>query len=75
VVLVVTDESGCETFFGFFQFPETVQDTKRRVVAETGLNGRWSFRDSVKSPDNRFREIVRHFRDAGYVEEEVDDYA
>ncbi|MGA2542177.1 MAG: hypothetical protein ABSG78_11540 [Verrucomicrobiota bacterium] len=75
VVLVVTDEMGRETFFGFFQFPEAVRDTKGRVVAETGLKGRWSFRDFVKSPDKRFREIVRLFRDSGFVEEEVDDFA
>jgi len=74
VVLVVTDEMGRETIFGFFQFPEAVRDTKRRVVAETGLKGRWSFSDFVKSPDKRFREIVRLFRHAGFVEEE-DDYA
>lgn len=75
VVLVVTDEMGRETIFGFFKYPEAVQDTERRPVAETGLKGRWSFRDFVKSPDKRFREIVRLFRDAGFVEEEVDDYA
>jgi hypothetical protein len=75
VVLVVTDEQGHETIFGFFQFPETVLDTKRKVVAETGLKGRWSFRDFVKSPDKRFRQIVGHFRAAGFVEEEIDDYA
>jgi hypothetical protein len=74
VVLVVKDELGRETIFGFFQFPEVVLDTKCRVVAETGLKGRWSFRDFVKSPDTRFREIVRLFRGAGFVEEEVDDY-
>jgi hypothetical protein len=72
---VVTDERGCETLFGFFQFPAAVRDSKRKVVAETGLKGGWWFHDFVKSPDNRFREIVRLFRDAGYVEEEVDDYA
>jgi hypothetical protein len=74
VVLVVTDEGGRETVFGFFRFPDVILDTKRKVVAETGLKGRWLFRDFVKSPDKRFREIVRLFRDAGYVEEEVDDY-
>jgi hypothetical protein len=74
VVLVVTDEMGRETIFGFFQFPEVVRDTERRVVAETGLRGCWSFCDFVKSPDKRFREIVRLFRQAGFVEEEMDDY-
>jgi hypothetical protein len=74
VVLVVTDETGCETIFGFFQFPEIVHDTKRKVAAETGLKGRWLFQDSVKSSDKRFREIVHLFRDAGFVEEEVDEY-
>jgi len=75
VVLVVTDEIGRETIFGFFQFPEAVQDTKHGVVAQTGLKGRWWFHDSVKSPDKRLREIVRLFQEAGFLEEVVDDYS
>jgi hypothetical protein len=74
VVLVVTDEGGCETIFGFMRFPEAVRDARGAVVAETGLKGGWWFRDFVKSPDTRFREIVRRFRDAGFVGEEVDEY-
>ena len=75
VFLVATDEHGFETIFGFFQFPETIQDTQHRVVAETGLKGGWAFRDHVKSPDRRFREIVRRFGKAGYLEEEADEFA
>ena len=74
VVLVVTDERGCEAIFGFMKFPEKVKDTRGGVVVETGLKGDWWFRDHVKSPDPRYREIVHRFRDAGFVEEEVDEF-
>jgi hypothetical protein len=37
VVLVVTDERGLETMFGFFRFPEKLRDTIWNVVVETGL--------------------------------------
>ncbi|MEI7733336.1 MAG: hypothetical protein WCO56_27440 [Verrucomicrobiota bacterium] len=74
VVLVVTDDHGSETIFGFFQFPEAVRDTHRKVVAETGLKGCWAFQDHVKSPDKRYREIVKRFKDAGYLVEELDEY-
>ena len=75
VVLVVTDEQGRETIFGFFRFPEALRDTKGRIVAETGLGGAWYFRDHVKSPDPRFGKLVKSFAEAGYVETEQDDFA
>lgn len=74
VVLVVTNEQGGELIFGFFQFPETVHDTHRKVVAETGLKGCWAFSDHIKSPDKRFREIVKRFAEAGYLEQELDEF-
>jgi hypothetical protein len=74
VVLVVTDEKGRETVFGFFQFPEAVKDTHRKVVVKTGLNGAWNFRNFVDSPDPRFREIVMRFEEAGYVATEKDEF-
>jgi hypothetical protein len=67
VVLVVTDEYGCESCFGFFQFPEYIQDFQGKVLAEAGLNGAWFFQDFVVSPDPRYRKIVQQFADAGYV--------
>jgi hypothetical protein len=74
VVLVVTDEAGCETIFGFFRYPQSVKDIHGKILAETGLGGRWYFRDFVDSPNPRFRRIVEKFREAGFLENAVDDY-
>ncbi len=74
VVLVVTDEMGRETLFGFFQYAEQVMDIHGRPLAETGLGGRWHFRDFIKSADPRFRKIVQLFRDSGYLENETDEF-
>jgi len=67
VVLVVTDERGCESCFGFFNFPEQVVDIHDSVLADTGLDGQWWFRDFVDSPDSRYREIAAHFQRKGYL--------
>lgn len=75
VLLVVTNEQGCEGIFGFFQFPERIRDTRRKLVAETGLKGCWAFRDHVKSGDERYRKIVRQFEAVGYLAEELDEFA
>jgi len=74
VVLVVTNERGQETIFGFMKFPDAVKDIRGGVVAETGLKGAWWFGDHVKSPDARYREIVRRFREAGFLAEELDEF-
>jgi hypothetical protein len=47
VILVVTDERGCEACFGFFKFPEHLIDIHGVVLANTDLEGRWWFRDFV----------------------------
>jgi hypothetical protein len=75
VVLVVTNERGEETVMGFLRFPETVKDVQGRIVAETGLGGAWWFRDFLKTPDPRYRMLVRKFAEAGFLETERDDYA
>jgi hypothetical protein len=75
VVLVVTDEGGRETIFGFLRFLETLREANGEVVAETGLGGSWYFGDHIKSGDSRFRKIVRKFADAGYLKQEVDEFA
>ncbi len=75
VVLVVTDAQGCEACFGFFKFPEHVIDIHGSILANTGLEGRWSFQDFVNSPDPRYREIVMRFEEAGYAERVKDEYA
>jgi hypothetical protein len=74
VVLVATDEHGCETAFGFFQYAEAVKDIHGRTLAETGLAGRWHFSEFVDSPDPRFREIVRLFAEGGFLEREKDEF-
>lgn len=74
VVLVVTDEQGCETLFGFFQYTGSVRDIHGRTLAETGLAGRWHLNQFVDSPDPRFREIVRLFAEAGFLEREKDEF-
>ena len=75
VVLVVTDEHRCETCFGFFKFPEHVTDIHGSILANTGLDGRWWFRDFVDSPDPRYREIVKRFDAAGYAKVVKDEFA
>ena len=75
VVLVVTNERGQETVMGFFRFPEKIEDTEGRVVAETGLGGGWYLRDFVNSPDPRYRALVKRFAEAGYLEAEKDEFA
>ena len=75
VVLVLTDERRCETIFGFFKYPEDIMDIHGKPIAKTGLKNRWISRDFVDSPDPRFREIVRLFANAGYVESEKDEFS
>lgn len=74
VFLVVTDESGCESLFGFFRFPEVVRDSAGKTVAESRLAGRWHSEDFIDSPDPRFRTIVRLFAAEGYLTRERDEY-
>lgn len=75
VVLVVTDEQGCEACFGFFQFPEHIIDIHGAVLAATRLERRWWFRDFVDSPDSRYRAIVATFEERGFVKAVKDDFA
>ncbi len=75
VVLVVTDERGCEVCFGFLKYPGRVVDTHGRTLAESGLGGAWAFRDFIDSPDPRYREIVARFEAAGYARRVRDEFA
>ncbi len=74
VILVVTDERGCETVFGFARYPEFLRDINGRAILKTPVGDRWYFRDFVDSADERFRKIVKRFADAGYVEAERDEF-
>src|ERR1700677_486884 len=51
VILVVTDERGCEVCFGFFKYPEQIMDLHGKILAETCFAGAWVFRDFVDTPD------------------------
>lgn len=75
VVLVVTDERGYETCFGFFQFPEHITDIHGAILADTGLEGKWWFRDFVDSPDPRYRALVTNFSERGFVRSVKDEFA
>ncbi len=73
VVLVVTCERGIEAAFGFYRFPAAIVDRNGREVLP--LDQDWQSRDSLRSPDPRYREILGRFRAASYVESELDEYA
>ena len=75
VVLVATDERGCESCFGFFKFPERIIDIHGAILAVTGLEGHWWFRDFVDSPDPRYRAIVAKFSERGFVRVVKDEFA
>src|ERR1043165_6569483 len=74
VVLVVTEQR-CETIFGFFKYPAALTDFKGREIIQLGAGDAWVFEDFIKTPDPRFRPIVRRFAEAGYVEAVEDDFA
>ena len=75
VVLIVTDEQGCEIVFGFLAYPKELRDVNQRVLLTTPCSDRWFFRDFVDSPDPRYRKIVRRFAEAGFLELEKDEFA
>ena len=75
VVLVVTDKGGCETCFGFFQYPKEIVDIHGRSLVSTGFTDAWAYRNFVDSPDPRYREIVGRFEAAGYIKRVKDEFA
>jgi len=75
VLLVVTDERRCETVFGFLWYPDQLNDLNGKELVDMPHKGRWFFHDFVDSPDARIRSIVKMFADAGFVEQEMDEYA
>lgn len=74
VLLVVTDERGCEIVFGFFRYPRVIRDSTGREIMPVPGDGAWRSGDSIKSPDQRYRAIVRRFADAGYLASEIDEF-
>ena len=75
VVLVVTDAQKRETVFGFFQFPAALKDLNGKDVVTTHQGDRWTFKNFVNSPDPRFRQIVKRFGAAGYLDADRDEFA
>lgn len=74
-VLVVTDESGCESAFGFMRFPNQLVDTSGKTVVKLEANEGWKFKDYIDSPDTRYRALVREFQRAGYLASSSDEFA
>ena len=74
VVLVVTDAQQRETVFGFLQFPKALTDLNGKDVVTTHQGDRWTFQNFVNSPDPRFRQIVKQFAAAGYLDAERDEF-
>ncbi len=75
VFLVVTDSDARETAFGFFRYPEVIQDISGGVLMAVPGDGDWISGNFVNSPDSRYRAIVRRFRDGGYLASEHDEFA
>jgi hypothetical protein len=75
VLLIVTNERGAESAFGFFRYPLWILDSDRERVMPGPGNGAWSYQTFLKTPDPRYRRIVRHFSVAGFLREETDDFA
>lgn len=75
VMLVVTEERGCETMFGFLFYPDCLTNINGKEFASLPSKGRWIFQDFVDSPDPRYRQIVSLFARAGYLESATDEFA
>jgi hypothetical protein len=74
VVLVVVDASGCESCFGFMQFPEYLADDSGSTIMPLPTGDGWTFKDQIETPDPRFRAIVREFERAGYLAFSTDEF-
>ena len=60
--------------FGFMRWPDVVRNSHGRPVADTGTKGKWIFINRVTSPDPRYREIVKMFGEAGYLQSVLDEF-
>jgi hypothetical protein len=74
VLLVVTDKQGREMVFGFFRYPRVIRDLAGREIMPVPGDEAWVSGDCVKSPDQRYRAIVRRFAAAGYLTSELDEF-
>jgi hypothetical protein len=74
VVLAVTDAVGCESCFGFMQFPACLIDESGATIMPLPAGDRWTFKDFIDTPDPRYRAIVREFEQAGYLASSKDEF-
>lgn len=74
VFLVVTNEHGHETVFGFFRYPPVITDRAGKEIMRVPGAGAWVSGTFVDSPDPRYRAIVRRFAAAGWLAEEHDEF-
>jgi hypothetical protein len=74
VILVVTNERGLETCFGFMKYPREVSDTNGTTILETPFKDSWTFSDFINSADPRYRALVRRFEASNYLAAEADDF-
>ena len=74
VLLVVTDDRGRETVYGFFRYPRIIRDRDGKEVMPVPGEGAWVSGTFVTSPDQRYRAIVRRFASVGYLSSERDEF-
>jgi hypothetical protein len=75
VVLAVTDAAGCESCFGFMQFPDRLVDESEAEIMPLPVGDQWMFKDFIDTPDPRYRAIVREFEQACYLASSRDEFA
>ena len=75
VVLAVTDAAGCESCFGFMQFPKELIDESGATIMPFAAGEGWMFKDCIDTPDPRYRAIVREFERAGFLASSKDEFA
>jgi hypothetical protein len=54
VVLAVTDAAGCESCFGFMQFPDQLVDQSGTDIMPLPIGDQWMFKDFIDTPDSRY---------------------
>ena len=69
------DSESEKAAFGFARYPETLNDSGGNPLLKIPVAGRWHFSGVIKSPDPRYRQIVKRFAAAGYLEAESDHFA
>jgi hypothetical protein len=75
ILIVVTNERGTESIFGFLAYPKALLDVHGRAIHTIPDQNQWTYSGFMKSPDSRYRRIVECFAKAGYVESAKDEFA